>query len=300
MMKINIKNGVLALLTMLTITGCGSEHQGVFDGTAKHVYSIDVTSAGPLSRGIPEASLPIGINVQYKATVTYTDKTVEIMTTGIKWETSNDNGSITQSGILRTEQVGDVIISATLDGIIGQAQLNITNARVIGLSVTPTELALPREKEQQYRAIASYNNYTTLDITELANWSSSNESVATINDMGLKKTLLAGETTVVATFQGVVSNEAKLKVYNQGGVVTWGEPVDGGDSSAVQSQLTNVQTIFNNSYTFAALKNDGTVVTWGNSTSGGDSSAVQSQLTNVQTIVGSLFTFAAIVNDELP
>ncbi|OLQ11126.1 hypothetical protein AK812_SmicGene5118 [Symbiodinium microadriaticum] len=79
--------------------------------------------------------------------------------------------------------------------------------------------------------------------------------------------------------------------------VTWGDSDQGGDSSAVQAQLQNVQQIQATYYAFAAILGDGSVVTWGNSDSGGDSSAVQAQLKNVQQIRAADIAFAAILCD---
>ena len=47
------------------------------------------------------------------------------------------------------------------------------------------------------------------------------------------------------------------------GIVTWGNPLYGGDSSAVQDQLKNVQQVHATKAAFAAILADGTVVTWG-------------------------------------
>ena len=52
----------------------------------------------------------------------------------------------------------------------------------------------------------------------------------------------------------------------------------GGDSSAVQGQLKNVQQIQASLSAFAAILSDGSVVTWGDPDYGGNSSAVQGQL----------------------
>ncbi|CAE7170790.1 ftsH [Symbiodinium pilosum] len=52
----------------------------------------------------------------------------------------------------------------------------------------------------------------------------------------------------------------------------------GGDSSAVQERLQDVQQIQASAGAFAAVLADGTVVTWGHATMGGDSSAVREQL----------------------
>ena len=80
-------------------------------------------------------------------------------------------------------------------------------------------------------------------------------------------------------------------------VVTCGHAAFGADSSAVQSQLKNVQQIQASQRAFAAILSDGSVVTWGHAGFGGDSSAVQGQLKHVQQIQASLRAFAAILGD---
>ena len=70
-------------------------------------------------------------------------------------------------------------------------------------------------------------------------------------------------------------------------VVTWGTADVGGDSSAVQDQLKDVQQIQATKTAFAAILEDGSVVTWGSAAYGGDSSAVQHQLRGVQQIQAS-------------
>ena len=83
-------------------------------------------------------------------------------------------------------------------------------------------------------------------------------------------------------------------LLGDGSVVAWGDDYNGGDSSAVQEQLRDVQQIQTSEKAFAAILGDGSVVTWGKANYGGDSSVVQSQLTNVQQIQSSAVAFAAI------
>lgn len=74
------------------------------------------------------------------------------------------------------------------------------------------------------------------------------------------------------------TNFAFAAILSDGTVVTWGHSDLGGDSSAVQDKLRNVQQVHATHSAFAAVLSDGTVVTWGHSASGGDSTAVQQQL----------------------
>ena len=79
--------------------------------------------------------------------------------------------------------------------------------------------------------------------------------------------------------------------------MSWGSVHLGGDSSAVQVQLKNVQRIHSSDYSFAAIRGDGSVVTWGDPASGGDSSTVQERLNAVQQIQSTDSAFAAILQD---
>ena len=71
-------------------------------------------------------------------------------------------------------------------------------------------------------------------------------------------------------------------ILADGSVLTWGDLGCGGDSTAVQGQLNNVQQISATSAAFAAILADGSVLTWGDLGCGGDSTAVQGQLNNVR------------------
>eukprot|EP00439_Symbiodinium_sp_Y106_P022478 s2930_g2.t1 len=86
-------------------------------------------------------------------------------------------------------------------------------------------------------------------------------------------------------------------ILDDGSVVTWGNAEFGADSSAVETQLKNVQQIQASEGAFAAVLEDGSVVTWGNAEFGADSSAVQTQLKNVQQIQTCGDAFAAILGD---
>ena len=52
-------------------------------------------------------------------------------------------------------------------------------------------------------------------------------------------------------------------ILADGSVVSWGDAGKGGDSSAVQEQLRDVQQIQASHQAFAAILADGSVVTWG-------------------------------------
>ena len=59
------------------------------------------------------------------------------------------------------------------------------------------------------------------------------------------------------------TNSAFAAILADGSVVTWGNPINGGDSSAVKNQLRGVQQIQATEFALAAILADGSVVAWG-------------------------------------
>eukprot|EP00435_Cladocopium_sp_Y103_P046597 s360_g13.t1 len=109
-----------------------------------------------------------------------------------------------------------------------------------------------------------------------------------------------GEHLTAVAQQAKVSRSGKafaVWCYKGDGIVTWGDPSDGADSSAVRDQLKHVEQIQVTSGAFAAVLADGSVVAWGDPNYGGDCSAFQDQLRNVREIKAASEAFAAILAD---
>ena len=73
--------------------------------------------------------------------------------------------------------------------------------------------------------------------------------------------------------QIAATERAFAAILSDGSVVTWGDADSGGDSTAVQDQLKDVQKIKSSSNAFAAILGDGSVISWGCGDEGGDCSA---------------------------
>ena len=87
--------------------------------------------------------------------------------------------------------------------------------------------------------------------------------------------------------------------HHDGTVSTWGHNLYGGDSSQVQSQLTDVREIVATGGAFSALRHDGAVVTWGDAELAGDNSNVQHKLKHVEKVYATIEgAFAALLRDR--
>jgi uncharacterized protein YjdB len=79
------------------------------------------------------------------------------------------------------------------------------------IAVTPSTASVPAGQTQQFKAVGTYSNNTTQDITGSATWSSSTASVATVAAGGLATAVAAGTTTITASM-GSISGGATLNV----------------------------------------------------------------------------------------
>ena len=86
-------------------------------------------------------------------------------------------GTLAGSGIALEE--GQATITAQLGAFTDTAQLTVTEAVLARLQVTPANETAPKGTAVQYTATAVYSDATTMDVTDLASWTSSDPEVAT-------------------------------------------------------------------------------------------------------------------------
>ena len=106
-----------------------------------------------------------------------------------------------------------------------------------------------------------------------------------------------GALEVFAILEGpmiLAATKAAFALSCNGKVITWGDAEYGGDSSSVQSRLTNVRKMQSNELAFAAIT-DGGVVCWGSSNDGGQGPDLK---LNVREIHATQRSFAALLEDS--
>ena len=172
-----------------------------------------------------------GATQPFTATGTYSDATTKDVTATVAW--SAGNGSVATistsgatAGLATGVAAGTVAVVASFKPATGPAITSTAtggdgNLTVIGLTainLNPTNPSLPlgdanpanpfgaTNKTAQFTATAHFADNTTADVTATATWTSSDPTVATINNTGSKglATLVrAGPTTITATYRSV-------------------------------------------------------------------------------------------------
>jgi uncharacterized protein YjdB len=175
--------------------------------TAATLRAIAITPANP--------SIPITTRISFIAKGTYSDGSVVDITTTVTWSVvdgtiasiSNAAGS---NGTATGTKIGGTQVHADLDGVTGSTNLTVTGARLVSIAVTPANSSMVAGTKQPMRAIGTYSDQTTVDLTTTAVWTTGDGNVATVsNASGAQGQLTAigqGTTTVTATASGVAGS----------------------------------------------------------------------------------------------
>jgi len=187
-------------------------HSGAFSGAA----TITVNSAGAnltsLALSPANPSVPINTTQQMTAIGTYSDGSSRDLTELVTWSSSTiANASVDLTGLVKGVAAGSATITATLGSVTQSTSVTVTAPTVTGISVTPDDITLPIGISEQYTASAIYSDGSIQDLVSGVTWTSSDSTVATIDNNGLAAVLAAGTTTITATV-GSFSDSSTITV----------------------------------------------------------------------------------------
>jgi hypothetical protein len=168
--------------------------------TSATLAAIQVTSAHPwVAKGMTEQFSALGI---------FTDGTTQDLTTQAAWATTTEHVTISnekgKTGLATAVSEGDSSVVATLLGVVGTRQFDVTSATVTSLAVTPTDPTIATGTVKAFQATAILSDGTFQDVTAFATWKSSAAAVATVADdagsKGRATGVSAGTATITATY----------------------------------------------------------------------------------------------------
>jgi hypothetical protein len=206
--------------TVATITAFGQatgQSAGTTDITAtmgsvtSNSAALIVSSSPLVSIAVTPASssVPVTIETILTAIGTFGDGSTQDLTASVKWEAapasvatvSNVGGSI---GVATGVSVGEATISAVFAAQIGTAMLNVTDATLTSIVISPTSPQISSGGSEQFVATGIFSDGTTQNISDQAAWTSSNVGVAVINATGLASSAgPSGSATIKAALNGV-------------------------------------------------------------------------------------------------
>ncbi|WP_390252815.1 beta strand repeat-containing protein, partial [Vibrio parahaemolyticus] len=201
--------GVATITATATVAGNTWQDTATLSVTNAIVSSIQVTPANDTT--------PVGLTKPFTATATFSDNSTRDITADSTLSWSTDNTSIAtisntvgNKGVAKGEAIGSVTITATdtsgPSAVQGTATLDVTEAVITALQVSPPTATVPNGLTQQYTATAILSDNSTQDVTTdpAISWTTNNTAVASISNNAADKGTAKGESvggpvTITAT-----------------------------------------------------------------------------------------------------
>ncbi|MCF7506331.1 Ig-like domain-containing protein, partial [Vibrio sp. L3-7] len=146
----------------------------------------------------------------------YSDHSSKVLTDLSIWRSNNKNiGYFVEPGQLIGKALGFIKITATKDGVTSNTvDVEVTNAIVTSLTVTPSQVLVAKGQTQQLLATATYSDGTSSDVSRSVTWTPDEPQTATVTPTGLLSGDTVATTTVEAFLDGVTSNTVDVEVTN--------------------------------------------------------------------------------------
>jgi hypothetical protein len=177
---------------------------------------VDVTSAALMTINIQPSSqaLAKGLATGFRAFGLYTDGSQQEITAQAAWTVADSALAQVDSpaGRFTALASGVTTVTASLAGVSADASLNVTDATLVGLRLSPAQTDLALGRELSLTATGLYSDDTWGDVTTQVQWQSSDSGVATV-DGGRVSGVVPGTATVTASLAGY-SSDAVVNITN--------------------------------------------------------------------------------------
>lgn len=144
---------------------------------------------------------------QFHATGIYTDGSTQNLTGKVSWTSSVSTvATIATSGLLKGLAPGTTTVAATLDSFSASTTLQVSNASIVSISVTPSGQTIAPGTGLPFTAIGHFSDNTAQVITIDSSWNSDTPAVAIVGAAGTAIAISPGTANISATFSGVSSS----------------------------------------------------------------------------------------------
>jgi trimeric autotransporter adhesin len=155
------------------------------------------------------SSVAVGARQSLTAMATFSDGTVHDVTEAAQWTSRNpDIASVSalpgERGRVTGRAAGQARIEAEYAGMRATAVVNVSGGE-LKLTIDPPSATRALRETIFFGALATQPDGTTANVTSLAEWSSSDTTVASVGPMGRAQCLVTGTTTVTVRYMGATA-----------------------------------------------------------------------------------------------
>ncbi len=199
---------LLALAALSLPVGCPSSDDD--DDTSEPPLGVIVTPEEPV--------VTVGGQIQLVATAFFESGDTADVTASAQWAVVQGSAvdvsnGLDQEGIVTGQSEGTAAVEATYEGLTSDAVVvRVTDADVVGLSVTPTDLVLEVGESAWLTAMADFSDGTRGDMSGSVRWITADSSVVTMAADGKATGVGTGSTSVRAEYEDVASESVTVTV----------------------------------------------------------------------------------------
>jgi len=236
------------------------------------------------------------VNGVYPLMAVYTDDTGEATDIPLTWESSDNSILSFEDNTATVHEEGQVLIRVSTNGLEASTLIETLPSRgSLQISGFTPKLQSGNSTPFKFNFIDIQGS---TDNSIEATWTSSDESIATINQNGLVTALSAGITDISVTFDGV-SNATKLEVSNDPvmvdpviRIVEFAQFLSGGKSFTFQSDFYNESGVLDEAATINWSSSDEAVLSINEN---GVASAMSSGTANIEASYDGISTSVSVL-----
>ncbi|MBX5484600.1 MAG: Ig-like domain-containing protein [Myxococcaceae bacterium] len=174
---------------------------------AKAQVTVTAAELEGLSLTPPLAVLARGAHVRFTAVGHFTDGSVEDLSAQAIWSSSSPDVAElvpqVRPGEVAANAVGEARIHARVDGFEAEAPVTVNPAQLVAMAVVPAAGSVAQGNTLAVKAIGTWSDSSTSDLTTQVAWTSSDPWIAAIDATGTLHGLAQGTVTLTATYQGL-------------------------------------------------------------------------------------------------
>jgi len=193
-----------------------------------------------------DITLPVGEQVQLRATGLRADRTTVDLTPAVEWRAADPNvvgisNSLDAEGLATGVGLGQTKVYATFEGVTSSdAPVRVTDIELTGLGVSPTSVDLAPGDTLQLTATARFSDGSTSDASGQVRWKVLDPDIAVV-EHGLVEARAEGETRVAVIWNEHTAGPVDINVAGGGAPdLTISGATAGGDPMSVYATVENL------------------------------------------------------------
>lgn len=174
-------------------------------GSQSSARTVTVNSATLQSLDLAPAFVTDGAGSSFalKATALFSNGAAWDVSESAAWVSSAaTTASVSTAGRLDLLTPGSATVTASISGLSDSLPVQVLSKTLNSLAIADAGDALPASAQRRLRLTATYSDFSTADVTELASWVSSSPEIASFEGDSVVRARAAGTARLTAAFAG--------------------------------------------------------------------------------------------------